>query len=356
MIRDKVSYIELSILSIFLFKVFSNFGMINEMTNGTSVNTILNIITGSLIGLLIIKSYFYIGNYDKEHNIFEKIKTSYFKIISPFLNIMLLLVILIVCIYLVTNTSVFINNTVLNDIDILPISILFVFISTYLASTNIKSLVTAAGILIFLSIVLIVISGICLLPYINSENMYPITTESINVANIFVYTIITVSPIFLLLTVPTKNIFNISKYKKYQKITYIIVMVYILFKAILMISILGMEFMSILKYPEVNILKKVTLLNFVERIEDILLISSLIDSFITLSISIHYLINGIKVVFETKKISNRTIAYIIGIIILFASNYLKINKTMYLVYALGFFTLIHILFTIKIIFIGKRAN
>ena len=355
MLKNKISPIQLAILSIFLLNAFFTTGLCTYLLETNATNIILTIILGSFIGYIFLKIFLYLIINNKDKNIFELLNVTFPKSLSSLLKVLLLIAVTIISIYVLHNISLFINNTLLNDIDILPISILFIIATSYLSSKGIKTIITASGIFIFIALIFNIVIGITLIPYINTENIRPlvinpdlnIILKSLN------YAFITLAPIFLLLTITPNKIANIDKYQKYQKIIYTVITVYIIFKILLILSILGITYFSILTYPEIDILKKVSLLNFIEKIEDNSLTNILINNFIILSISIHYLKECFISTFKIKK-DSKIILPIISLGIIILSNCYRLTNINYLFYASLTIVVIH--FFILLISITKRKK
>ena len=353
MLKNKISPVQLAILSIFLLNAFFTTGLCTYLLETNTTNIILTIILGSIIGYILLKIFLYFIINNKDKDIFELLNDTIPKSLSSLLSVLLLISVTLISIYVLHNISLFINNTLLNDISILPISILFIIATTYLASKGIKTIITAAGIFIFIAIIFNLVIGSTLVTYIDTENIRPlIINPDMNIIfKALNYALIVVAPIFLLLVIKPSKIANIDKYKKYQKITYVIIMVYIIFKILLILSILGIQYANILTYPEITILKKVSLLNFIEKIEDNTLTNILINNFLILSLAIYYLKNCFIATFKIKK-DNKVLLPIISLGIIILSNYYKITNINYLIYASLAIIIIH--FFILLISITRR--
>ena len=233
---------------------------------------------------------------------------------------------MIISSYNLYNLALFINYNLLNDISIIPISILLLLCITYLSIKGINTVIRTSGILIFIWIFLVIISFLALVNYSNPSNLYPFLVN--NPLNIFkggiYYGVISITPLLMLLLIPKNKIENNKRYQKYMLITYIINALYFIINLVLILSILGYKFTNILKYPDIIILQKVSLLNFIERIEDLLSFKLMFDGFIFLSLAIIYIKEGLINVLKIK--SNNKIIYFISIAIIICSLYLHLTN------------------------------
>lgn len=349
---SKISPLSICFLSSFLYRSFYIIGFFNLIISISKGDSIFSIILGGFLGLIILWSYFYIDNKIKSDNIFNKINKSFPKMIADLLIAILIILFFFIGSFSLYNLSMFINYNLLNDIDIIPISILLILTITYLASKGINTITRVSGILIFILILFVVISLLSLINYSDPSNLYPLLTN--NFMSIYegsIYSmILSVSPIFLLLIIPKEKVENNKKYHKYMLITYIINCVYILISFILVISILGIELTSILSYPDIIALQKVSLLNFIERIEDILSFKLMFDGFLFVTLVIFYVKEGITILFRINP-NNKTVI-IIGLLTLIISLYLKIVNIKLVLYLITAILLIHFLL---MIFIRKKT-
>ena len=348
---SKISSLSICFLSSFLYRSFYIIGFFNLIISISKSDSIFSIIFGSILGIILLGIYFYLNNRRTNENIFEKISSSFPKIISIFINTLLIVLFTFIASFILYNISLFINYNILNDIDIIPISTLLILTTIYLVSKGINTITRVSGILIFTFITLAIMSFVSLINYSSPSNLYPLLTNSfINITKGGIYaTIISVTPLFLLLIIPKDKIESNKKYKRYMLITYIVNAVYLLISFILIISILGIELTSILKYPDIVALQKVSLLNFIQRIEDLLSFKVMFDSFISLSLILFYIKEGITIIYKIKP--NKKIIFVVGIITLILSLYLKITNINFIFYLLLMVLFVHILL---MLFIRKK--
>lgn len=350
---SKISPLEICFLSSFLYRSFYVIGFFNLIIKISKEDSIFSIIISSILGLILLYGYFYINNNFQNYNIFNKIKKCFSKIISDFLISLLIVILTFVAGFALYNLSIFIKYNLLNDINIAPISILLMLTIMYLSNKGINTITRVSGILIFIFILFVIISFISLISYSNPINLYPLLTNNFfYIYESSIYScILSLSPIFLLLIIPKSQIEKNTKYHKYMLIAYIINCIYILISFILVISILGVKLSSIINYPDIVILQKVSLLHFIERIEDLLSFKFIFDGFIFLSLAVFYIKEGIHNLFHIQP--NKKTVFVISILILLNSLYLRIISIKIIIYLLTVFLFIH---CILILFIRKKAT
>jgi len=340
---SKISGLSICFLSSFLYRSFYIIGFFNLIISISKSDSIFSIIFGSVLGIILLYIYFYLNNRHTSENIFEKVNSTLPKIISIFINTLLIVLFTFIASFILYNLSLFINYNLLNDIDIIPISTLLILTSIYLVSKGINTLTRVSGILIFIFILLAIISFIALTNYSSPSNLYPLLTNSFTTITKggVCTTIISITPIFLLLIIPKDKIESNKKYKRYMLTTYIVNAFYLLISFILILSILGIELTSILKYSDIVALQKVSLLNFIQRIEDLLSFKVMFDSFISLSLILFYVKEGITYIYKIKP--NKKIVLAVGIITLILSLYLKTTNINLVFYLLSIILFIHLL-------------
>ena len=349
--NSKLSPLGICFLSSFLYRSFYIIGFFNLIISISKGDSIFSIVLGSILGLILLYGYFYLNSKLPSDNIFNKINKTFPKIISDFLNSLLIIIFIFIASFTLYNLSIFINYNLLHDINIIPISTLLIITVIYLASKGITTITRVSGILIFVFVLFVFISFVSLINYSDPINLYPLITNNfIDIYEGGIYScILSVSPILLLLVIPKSKIEKNEKYQKYMLINYIINCVYLLISFILILSVLGVQLTSILNYPDIVALQKVSLLHFIERIEDLLSFKVMFDGFILLALIVSYVEEGIINLF---KINNNKIIIIIGLIILIISTYLKIVDIRLMVYLLTIILFIH--FTLMI-FIRKKT-
>lgn len=259
---DEKNY--LSLTHFFSKALFLGIG-IAKIIMDAKTNAIYSMILGTIIGSILL---YFINklNYNNMNNI---------KKIIMFILIYILFIIgineltnLITSIYLIDSNNFFV---------MLPLIIVILYINTKNITINIK----IAHILLFLFNAFFIICFLSLIPEIDTLNYLPLF--NLNIKNILFTSIE-----FALFSVTPNILYGGIKYNKNinNKIikNYIISNIVIILMILTTTGVLGYELVNLFKYPEYVVLKKISLLDFINNIENILSFCIIFALFIFLSI------------------------------------------------------------------------
>ena len=312
--NEKFNDIELSILSFILLNSFTSTIIINLFKEYNTLEIIISLLISFILGYPIIN---YLLKLYK-NNYIENISNS--KIIKIIIKILFSISVLIIGIFSLYYNSTIIKEILLPNNNYMIILILLLSISVFLASKGLKSIAIAANLLFIIFIIVELSSLLFNIPNIDTLNLLPFNNlEKINFNEPLIYSI---TPLFMLLIIPKNNIINFNKYKINLKKAYIIYYIYLIIKIIFILSILGISYYEILKFPGITVLKSISLFNFFERLEEILIINIFIENFILLSLVIYYIKNLFNNKYSLYIIS--TVLFLIEIKISYLNNYILI--------------------------------
>ena len=282
------------LLSFFLSRAYFLGTGFSLLLSLTKTDTIIAFILGILLGYIFILLFYNL--YSKDNKI----------------NSIILKVALTIFIIFTLNDSIFTLTTLINSFYLvksppLLIALAILFI-VYLASR--KGLVTIArvGEILFpIGLFIFIFKIIGYTPMIKLDNFEPLFNSSFK--SIILGGLITAAyaafPQILLLNIPDLNL-SIKEYSK----GYIIGCITLLVSFITVIGVFGFPLASMYRFPEYMILKKLSILNFLEHLENILTLTWVFDVFITCSIC-GYILNNIIC---PKKSINK---YFLGFILIF---------------------------------------
>jgi len=282
LIKDKFTSLEIAILTFFTLNSFTSTILIKEFNNMKTLDIISSILISFTIGFIIINIFPKLFR----NNFLEEISNN--KIINNIIKVLLGSLVFIIATYQIFNISLIIKDILLPETNQKIIAFIFLITTTILSIKGIKSITIASNLLFYIYIIVAIIIFSFNIFNSNPINLLPINLniERLNFLNIL---ILTISPIFMLLIIPKDKIINFNKYKKQLKIFYIIFYCYLLVKVLLIISILGIKYFSILDYPEINTFKMISIFNFFERLEELLIINIFIQNIVTTSLALYYL-------------------------------------------------------------------
>lgn len=326
--NSKISKLELGVLSSYLLKSTILINGINILINRVSNDSIISIIIGFLIGFIYLYSFKKLN----KKSIFKTIEDKFPRAISLIIKLFLLLPTILFSSYLIYSISFFIKSALLNNMDILPISTLFIICLLYISFKGITTICKSSFICFFIFILLETLMLIFIFPNIDSLKILPLFTNSISniITNSFIYSLLSIFPLFLILAIPKDYIQQKTNNNKYIKIFYVATNLYIIFNFILVFSIVDIKLAAIINYPELFVLSKISVLNFFDRMEGILSFKFIFDIFFTLSISIFYIKEGIISIIKKEK-NLKVIITTICITLLFLSNYLNFSSNFIIV-------------------------
>ena len=264
------------ILSFILSKCLL-FGSTFSYIINTNQNIIFSIIVSYFLGYIIL-------------NIFiNKNKNNIIK------NITLYLIDVILLVFNIYNLTIFFHEHYLTNTPIFLILIPFLFIIIYGASKKIDGVSNLAGILFYINILLIALGIIFNIENFNYNNLL-LSINNINtniVINIIFITLASVLPVIYYLEL--NNNYN----KKSILNGYLSGGITLLLINMSTILTLGTTLISYYNHPEYMAFKKINLLGFIERIENIISIYYLFDIIIFSIILVLYLYK-IKELFKFK--------------------------------------------------------
>lgn len=339
---DSYEYISLFILTY----LSSSIGLSLYTTiKYASVDSYIGIFIGSIIGIIPLLLFIYIFNYKEELNIKEKINNIFGKILGTIINYLLVLLFLLISSTIIFNLSNFIVSQYLSETKIIYVMIVLGITIYFTLNKGIETISRISSIFIVIFIFLFLIAILSLKKEINLNNIKPILEYGLipPIKAGLINSIITTIPCFSLLIVSKSNITNKSKTLKYIIIGYIISSTILFLISLVSTSILGEYLIKIYQYPAYISLKKASLFNFIDRIENFFSLAWILSSFIAITACLNY----IK---ETITNKNNNILNILLIIIsIYLSYKLFKNNTIFDSYILHYYP--YILLIVLIIFI-----
>lgn len=325
-------------LAYFLSRSLFLGGGISTLFLKASKDAYIAIILGSILGIGIIYLISLVSKrIDQPLNEYLKEKS--------ILNISIRIIFIIYIIFLIFILLIILATFLYSYFLIFTPSIItclpFVFLATYLNSKSIKNISLIAGVLLVLSLVLVFLKTILLANEFDFSNLLPILTVKSNKLFITAILFAVLSTAPFITTIDEHITFK-------ENIKYYLISMLTIFIVVLTITIVLGEMVNIYSYPEYSVLRKISLFNFIENIENFISAGWFFDIFISLSICSLKFKNLINV-------KSSLIPFIVTLIILFivndfiANNFynsMAIYKTFPIILAI-FMALLMILLLIK---------
>lgn len=326
--KNKISSLQFSCLVCFpILSLFSGIGT-NNITKIAKVDSYLSVIVAYLLGFLLLLLFFAIFNYQKELSIVEKIKLLFGKYLGTIINYIIDILILCIGVILIYNISNFAISQFLAETPLFIFMILLGFILIYNVSLGISNITKVAVIFLGIICFLTIISTFGILPNFEMSNLKPFLEHGIKrpLEGGLLLTLTNVIPIFMLLIIPKDKIMEHGKIKKRFIFFYSLAFLFVFIAIFLTISALGIYLNELYQYPEYTVLKKISLFNFIDRIENFIYIKWILNSVICLSLIIYY------ISYSVKKDSKKMVPTIVtGIIIILSLIIFKNNTIFYTV-------------------------
>lgn len=281
---------------------------------------------GTIIGFPILLLYLYIYNYKKDMNLNQLIIHLFGKKIGKIIASIILLFTLSFGMITFWNLISFVASQYLYNTPQWFINIMFIIIICYFFSKTKYTIFRASLTLTYIVIFLYIISSLGLISKVNIENIKPILEYGITpvLKGVYNYIIYAILPIFILFIVAKNKIDN-KNTNKGIIITYFLGNFMIFSIIFILIGVFGIELAQLYQYPIYHVLKRVFIGGFVERLENVLSIQSIIIMFIPCAFSNYYSLTSIKEIFNIKK---NIYIYIFLILLMFLSQYLFKNNTL----------------------------
>lgn len=264
--EEKVNSFSICMLIFGLTKA-SFFGVGFEYVYKNShTSSLLSVITGITLGIFI--SLIFI-NLIKEKSIILRIKDNFPKVISFIINLILSLCALFYAAMALWRIIDFLASQYLTNTPTILTSVLVIGIIFYTLIRNKEVLTRFATIVFFISLFLFILNMISLIPYIDLDNLKPfkITLNGYIKSSLY-FALLFSGPLFFLTIFNKNNITDIDKFKKRYLIFYGLSSITIMIIFFLVITCFGDEIISIYSYPVYMVLKKISLVSFIESIEN----------------------------------------------------------------------------------------
>ena len=295
----------------------------------TDKDTYIGAILGMFLGLCIILAYRYIIR-AKKHRDLKQIFAQH-KTMGTITRTLLLIASIIILIYTLLTYKTFVSSFLMATTPVYMILIPWLLLLIYASSNGLSMIHKLATALLPVSITLSLLSIISIFGNFDYNNFLPILTTKPTSMLMTIISFAGISALPGILTLHFDS--DIKHYVKYYLVSAILVVI-----AILCINgVFGEVLVNVFRFPEYMVLKQVKLLNFIEKVENILSVAWAFDLFITSAFSIY----SIKELVPKKHSNWSTLIIIIIVAILidkfFDANYIH---ELFVYYALPYVSFI----------------
>ncbi len=320
---------------------------VNSITEIAKVDSYISVILGYFIGFIPMLIFIYLFSQNK--SIDELINDTFGKIVGTIINIIILIPIIIIAACTMYSISNFIVSQFLSDTPIIYINLLLAIVLFYGSIKGIEVVSRVSLILFVITVMLFLFAIIGLIPQVQIDNYLPMLEHGFKnpfLASL-IFVIQDIIPIFIVLAISKKNIVDKEKANKKIIFFYSIAVILSLSNIALTIGTLGTYLTELYQYPEYMVLKKISIFNFLDRIENFISIQWIFRNFIVISIVIYHIKNLFK-----KDNDSKLIPLIVLTIIIILDTYMFKNNTIFTEFALHKLPFINVLYFFMMVFIA----
>lgn len=278
-------------------------------------DTWLSFILGSLLGLIfcyMIKQILDYKNYRKLTDLLKEM--SFIGIILRFILIIFAIVIINEILFII---QIFAKSFFLIDSTTFLITLPIIILAIYMGFKGYKLLSYVSECLFPIALFFTISGFIALFSKVDLTNLKPFLSHSNleMIKGIFYYFCLSAIPTLLLIDLDLENN-DISK-------NYIFTTIIITILAVFIVGVLGPFLITIYRFPEYMMLKDIEILNFIEKVENVISISWLLDNFILLCLAACFLKRLLPKKYNNYSFITIMILIFMSICFIFGNNYIN---------------------------------
>lgn len=301
-----------------------------EITSEILLNTAhqdswISILIAIIIGILPFLLYSYLKNKYPNKNIIQINKEKFDKL-GTFLNLILIAGTFIFAVCSFWIIVHFIDSQYLYRTPTIMIIIILILPVIYTIIKDFHVLGKVSLIMFYVSLFFIIIILLGLIGNIDIDNIKPILNNSPNsiLYGSFCFIGFNIMPLFLLSIIPKNKIEGYSPKKSF--FFYIISGLSLLNVMFLTISIFGIHLSELYNYPSFHLLKRVSVLDIIDRVESILSLEWFLALFVQIMTSLFFIKEALKETFQTKEKTNNLLMTVICLIIAFLTGIIFVTN------------------------------
>ncbi len=327
--KEKISTIQICSIAYFIL-LSNNLGIITyNLLQYTRQDSLISLIIGFILGFIPLLIYIKIMNYRPDLTFFQKIETILPKKIANIINLIISGTILYIISVFFYNMTDFISSQYLSRTPSMIISIVFIPPIIYLLTKGLTVIGRTTFVLLIISLTLLTLTILGLFSQIELQNILPILENGIKgpFKHALVYICYNIVPLILITSIPLNNITDKEKFNKRIIITYIFASMVMFTVFFLILTILGVNIATLYQFPEYDLLKKISLVGFIQRTESTVSLRWIFYILIIVVMGIYYVTEYIKHTFKIKnQQTNKIIISAITILIIISANFLFKNS------------------------------
>ena len=330
MIKDKkINSFQMFVLGSFianaLFVGLGNIILVISARENTWIIGIISLFLG-IIPIILLNKIF---DYEPNLNIFDKNKKLFNKKIGLIVNLILVIIVLAILVMNIWSITNFANTKYLTETPFLFIAFMLMIPAIYANIKGIESIARTSEILFYFAIIIHFTITSSLLKFVKIDNLKPILDISINtiITCILKFLSYILVPFITLTVIPKNNITDKKNLKKSLILGYILGAFFMILVFFMTMSILGIDLLSLYRYPEYYVIKKVSIGNAIDNVENFLSVHWMFNLIVTIMLNLYFISEFIFNNFKVKNLTRKLIIIFIGIVTIFISNKIFINTT-----------------------------
>lgn len=290
----------------------------------------LALILDFTIGIVVLAIYLYIWNKEPKKTIFEKIKFVFGKTIGTVINFLLTLTALYMTTTYFYNMISFISSQYLIKTPTLFIIGIFVIPVIYLINQKLNVIGRVTFTFWIISAILFGLTFFGLSSQLELSNLYPVIENGIFpiLKGSLICMPYTHFVLLLLLSIPKDSVIDKEKLNNRVILFYTLTFFAILVGILFITTTLGGELAKMYQFVEFQVLKRVSVIGFIERIESTLSIRWILYMFVTATIGLYFIKTYIRNTFPKAQNKEKIIMIIISITLLVLSDWIFPNYTL----------------------------
>lgn len=254
------------------------------------------IIFMGLIGFLYLFMLYYLGNYNHNLSICDVSKDVFGKLFGNIINYVLIAICIIIALTNMFSISNFVSSQYLIRTPLFVVSLLMIIVITINVCKGFQVVSRVGFIILIINLLLFLIAVVGLIPHFKIDNFLPTMNNGVNkiISSSLIISCTNIFPLFILLSIPFNNLVDKHNIAKSGIILYSL-SIFIVFLVILFtIGVLGKYLIGAYQYPEYVVLQKISFMNFIDRIENLVAMQWILGAIGYVSLLIYFITISIK--------------------------------------------------------------
>ena len=329
----------------------------------SSVDSYLSIIVTGILGFGYLGMLYFVLNYRGSLSLFDVSREVLGKCGGNVCNFILCLIGIVIATTSLFSISNFVSSQYLIRTPLFLVSILMIFVVMFNVSKGFQVISRVGAIILLINFTLFFVAVLGLIPDIKMDNIMPFMGEGIG--NVFKGGVLlmftNIVPIFLIGAVKMDNITDRERVKKYGALIYVFSLLICFSIVFVTATALGKYLISMYQYPEYLVTQKISFMDFIDRIENLIAMQWIFGAVMYISIVIYFVTEF--VCHKEEDEPNKIVIFVSSVVVLILCNICFKNNTLfdyfitniYPLICMGAFGIITLLF-ILILFKKKRVK